>query len=171
MIRKPKEEDAAAIAAISNHYVLHSVSSFETQPLDEEQMRQRLARFTTEGPYFVYERQGKIAGFCYAHRWKERAAYRQTMEVTVYVAPDSTGLGIGRQLVQRLIDACRSMECHALIACITAENEASRRLFETFGFRRVSHFKQVGQKFDRWLDVVDYELLLDSNAARHTAVG
>ena len=159
--------------------MLHSVSYFETQPLDEEQMRQRLARFTAEGPYFIYERQGKIAGFCYAHRWKERAAYRQTMEVTVYVAPDSTGLGIGRQLVQRLIDACRSMECHALIACITAENEASRRLFETYNcvYRdaycggRVSHFKQVGQKFDRWLDVVDYELLLDSNAARHTAVG
>ncbi len=160
MIRKPKEKDAAAIAAIYNHYVLHSVSSFETQPLDEEQLRQRLARFTTEGPYFVCERQGKIAGFCYAHRWKERAAYRHTQEVTVYVAPDCTGLGIGRQLVERLVAECRTTQCRALIACITADNSPSRRLFEAVGFRRVSHFEQVGCKFDRWLDVVDYELLL-----------
>ena len=91
---------------------------------------------------------------------RERAAYRHTQEVTVYVASDSTGLGIGRRLVERLVAECRTTECHALVACITADNEPSRRLFESIGFRRVSHFEQVGRKFGRWLDVVDYELLL-----------
>ena len=145
-IRAPKPEDAAAVAALYNHYVLHSTASFETEPLDAEQMRSRL--------------EGAIVGFGYTHDWKDRAAYRHTQEVTVYVASDSTGLGIGRRLVERLVAECRTTECHALVACITADNEPSRRLFESIGFRRVSHFEQVGRKFGRWLDVVDYELLL-----------
>ena len=141
-IRAPKPEDAAAVAALYNHYVLHSTASFETEPLGAEQMRSRLESATARLD------------------WKERAAYRHTQEVTVYVAPDSTGLGIGRRLVERLVAECRTTECHALVACITADNDPSRRLFESIGFRRVSHFEQVGRKFGRWLDVVDYELLL-----------
>ena len=156
-IRAPKPEDAAAVAALYNHYVLHSTASFETEPLDAEQMRSRLESATAR---LVCEREGAIVGFGYTHDWKERAAYRHTQEVTVYVASDSTGLGIGRRLVERLVAACRTTECHALVACITADNEPSRRLFESIGFRRVSHFEQVGRKFGRWLDVVDYELLL-----------
>ena len=136
-IRAPKPEDAAAVAALYNHYVLHSTASFETEPLDAEQMRSRLESATAR---LVCEREGAIVGFGYTHDWKERAAYRHTQEVTVYVASDSTGLGIGRRLVARLV--------------------ASRRRFESIGFRRVSHFEQVGRKFGRWLDVVDYELLL-----------
>ena len=156
-IRAPKPEDAAAVAALYNHYVLHSTASFETEPLDAEQMRSRLESATAR---LVCEREGAIVGFGYTHDWKERAAYRHTQEVTVYVASDSTGLGIGRRLVERLVAECRTTECHALVACITADNEPSRRLFESIGFRRVSHFEQVGRKFGRWLDVVDYELLL-----------
>ena len=95
-IRAPKPEDAAAVAALYNHYVLHSTASFETEPLDAEQMRSRLESATAR---LVCEREGAIVGFGYTHDWKERAAYRHTQEVTVYVAPDSTGLGIGRRLV------------------------------------------------------------------------
>jgi len=157
MIRTSDPEDAAAVAALYNHYVLHSTVSFETAPLDTERMRRRLAAASAR---FVCEREGRIVGFGYTHEWKERAAYRHTQEVTVYVAPDSTRLGIGRRLVERLVAECRATECHALIACITADNEPSCRLFEAAGFRRVSHFEQVGRKFGRWLGVVDYELLL-----------
>ena len=130
-IRAPKPEDAAAVAALYNHYVLHSTASFETEPLDAEQMRSRLESATAR---LVCERERAIVGFGYTHDWKERAAYRHTQEVTVYVAPDSTGLGIGRRLVERLVAECRTTECHALVACITADNEPSRRLFESIGF-------------------------------------
>lgn len=157
MIRPPQPADTAGIAALYNRYVRHSTATFETQPLSEEQMGRRLA----EAPVcFVCERQGAVAGFCYAHAWKQRSACRHTLEATVYVAPEYTGQGIGRRLVEQLVEACRTAQCHALIACITADNRASRRLFEAAGFRCVSHFEQVGRKFDRWLDVVDYELLL-----------
>lgn len=91
-IRAPKPEDAAAVAALYNHYVLHSTASFETEPLGAEQMRSRLESATAR---LVCERERAIVGFGYTHDWKERAAYRHTQEVTVYVAPDSTGLGIG----------------------------------------------------------------------------
>ncbi len=157
MIRTLQPEDAAAVAALYNHYVLHSTVSFEEEPLDAGRMRRRLEHVAVR---FVCEREGRIVGFGYTHEWKERAAYRYTQEVTVYVAPDSTGLGIGRRIVERLVAECRTTQCRALIACITADNAPSRRLFEAVGFRRVSHFEQVGRKFGRWLDVVDYELLL-----------
>lgn len=101
-----------------------------------------------------------IAGYCYAHAWKERAAYRHTLETTVYLASEYQGKGIGKQLMQTLINECRHRGYHALIACITEGNEASNSLHQKLGFKQVSHFEKVGLKFDRWLDVFDYELIL-----------
>jgi len=102
-----------------------------------------------------------VAGYCYAHGWKTKAAYRYTLETTVYLSPDYFGRGIGKRLMRELIEACRRNGYRALIACITAGNEASIALHTGLGFKQVSHFEQVGRKFGRWLDVVDYELLLN----------
>lgn len=76
---------------------------------------------------------------------------------------DTRARGIGRQLMERLIEECRAGGYHALIACITEGNEASYSLHEKLGFRKVSHFEKVGLKFGRWLDVVDYELIIKPN--------
>ena len=111
-------------------------------------------------PYLVYETDCIVVGYCYAHAWKERAAYRYTAETTVYLSPAYTGRGIGTLLMQKLIEECRNKNYRALIACITDDNIASKSLHIGLGFKQVSHFKKVGLKFDRWLDVVDYELLL-----------
>lgn len=123
-------------------------------------MRSRITGIVSHFPYFVYETEGKIAGYCYAHAWKERAAYRHTLETTVYLASEYQGKGIGKQLMQTLINECRHRGYHALIACITEGNEASNSLHQKLGFKQVSHFEKVGLKFDRWLDVFDYELIL-----------
>ena len=101
-----------------------------------------------------------MIGYCYAHPWKEKAAYQTTLETTIYLSPEHTGKGIGRRMMEHLIADCREKGFHALVACITADNVGSCHLHEQLGFRKVSHFEQVGQKFHRWLDVVDYELLL-----------
>ena len=146
MIRQVEFQDAKAITDIYNEYVLHSVATFDTEPVQEEEMRARIAEI--------------ITGYCYAHTWKEPSAYRYTLETTVYLSPGHTGKGIGMLLMQRLIEACRENGYRALIACITEGNEASNILHERLGFKQVSHFKKVGLKFDRWLDVADYELLL-----------
>lgn len=161
MIRPVKLQDAKAITDIYNEYILHSVATFDTEPLEEEEMRSRLGNISEHFPYFVYETDNKVVGYCYAHGWKERTAYRYTLETTVYISPAHTGKGIGKQLMQQLIKACREGGYHALIACITEGNEASNRLHEKLGFKQVSHFRQVGLKYGRRLDVVDYELILE----------
>lgn len=161
MIREVQAEaDAAAIAAIYNEYVLHTTISFETEPLTPQAMRARIENFAAHCPYLVYEVDGNISGYCYAHPWKERAAYAHTWETTIYLAPGIQGKGIGRALMQELISRCRAAGCRVLIACITQNNDRSCYFHESHGFRQASHFHAVGEKFGQVLDVVDYELRL-----------
>lgn len=160
MIRPVTPNDAEAIAAIYNEYVLRTTISFEEKALSCDDMRRRITAIAADYPYLVYEEQGEVAGYCYVHAWKERPVYRHTAETTIYLSPAHTGKGIGRQLMQALVEACRQQGLHTLIACITADNTTSRRLHERLGFRQASHFSQVGFKFGQWLDVVDYELVI-----------
>ncbi len=161
MIRKVMPTDAKAIADIYNEYVVNTDISFEVVPLSEFEMRRRIEDITADGyPYLVYEDKEGIVGYCYAHRWKERAAYNYCAETTVYCAIGRTKKGIGFKLMQSLIDECKVKGYHALIACITADNEASICFHQKLGFHKVSHFEKVGMKHGRLLDVVDYELLL-----------
>ena len=158
MIRPVCSADAAAIAAIYNYYVLETVISFETEAVTEAQMRERLLHGSV--PCLVWEENGQVVGYAYAHPWKERAAYRFTWESTIYLHPEWQGRGIGRCLMDALIPRCREAGCKSLIACITRENEASCAFHRGLGFRQVSCFPQVGFKCGRWLDVVDYQLEL-----------
>lgn len=160
MIRSVRPDDAAEIAAIYNYYVLETNISFEVRELSEETMRTRINHTAGAFPYLVWEEGGKILGYAYAHNWKERAAYAGCWELTIYLHPRHCSRGIGSQLMNHLIDACRAAGCRVLIACITAENETSRAFHTRHGFHQVSHFKQAGIKFGRLLDVVDYQLLL-----------
>ncbi|WP_300724645.1 GNAT family N-acetyltransferase [uncultured Bacteroides sp.] len=162
MIRTVTLQDIPAITAIYHEYVLHSTATFEIEPPTEKEMQARIESFAAHYPCLVYETDGEIAGYCYAHPWKEKAAYRHTLETTIYLHPKYIGRGIGKQLMKRLIEACRADGHHALIACITAENHSSCEFHTALGFEQVSLFKEVGIKFDRLLDVVDYELILKS---------
>lgn len=163
-IRPVEAADIGAITAIYNTYVLHSTATFETEAVDEAEMRRRMEHITAAHPYLVCEEeaagQRKVVGYCYAHEWKARTAYRHSLETTVYLHPAHLGQGLGRMLMERLIDACKDSNAHALIACITGGNAASEVLHRKLGFKKVSHFKQVGRKFGQWLDVTDYELTL-----------
>lgn len=162
MLRRVELRDAKAITAIYNEYVLNSVTTFDTLPVREEDMRSRIAEITAYYPFFVYEAEsGQIVGYCYAHPWKQRPAYSHTLETTIYLASEYVGKGIGKALMKALIEECQRDGCHALIACITEGNEASDALHLSLGFKQVSHFEKVGLKFGRWLDVMDYELLLE----------
>lgn len=160
MIRPVTLDDAAAITKIYNYYIVYTSISFETEPLEVPEMRKRIHEIATGHPYLVYEEEGEIVGYCYAHPWKERAAYRHTMETTIYLNPHYQSRGIGTSLMKALIDLCRDSGCHALVACITGSNKASREFHAKLGFQEVSHFKEVGKKLGAWHDVVDYELLL-----------
>ena len=161
MIRNATAKDSRQIVAIYNRYINESTATFEIEPITEEDMSARITEISSHHPFLVYEICGQVEGYCYAHPWKEREAYRHTLETTIYIAPEQRGKGIGRMLMRELIARCTGAGVKALIACITAENTPSVAMHRKIGFKKVSHFEKVGRKFDRWLDVVDYELLLD----------
>lgn len=160
MIRPVQLSDSEQIAQIFNDYILHSTAIFDEKPLSVDTMREHIAEISRTFPYYVYETAGVVKGFCYVHTWKQRPAYKATLETTIYLSKDIIGQGVGRELMNILINDCRKQGYKVLIACITAENEASVLFHEALGFSKVSHFHNVGYKFDRWLDVTDYELQL-----------
>lgn len=159
-IRPVRLDDAERIAYIYNKYVSASTITFETEPVTTEEMRGRIISISSAFPYFVYEYDGVVLGYCYAHLWKEREAYSKTLETTVYLDSEACHQGIGSRLMRHLIEDCRRRGCHALIACITADNLSSLQFHHRLGFRQVSRFLEVGRKFDCWLDVIDLELVL-----------
>lgn len=160
MIRKVELQDTRPLTDIYNYYIAHSTATFDITPIGEKEMRKRIVNISTRYPYFVYENEGKITGYCYAHPWKEKDAYSQTLETTVYVAPGQERKGIGTQLMQKLIETCRQSGFHSLIACITEDNQISCLLHERLGFVQVSHFKEAGFKFGKWIGIIDYQLIL-----------
>jgi len=159
-IRPVKPSDSVEIAAIYNEYVLNTTISFETDAISVPDMVARIENISCRYPYYVCETGGCVCGYCYAHPWKERAAYRHTLETTIYINRNSRHAGIGRMLMNKLIEDCRNLGFIALVACITADNTDSISMHSRLGFSQVSHFKNVGLKFGKKLDVIDMELLL-----------
>lgn len=161
MIRDVEERDIARITQIYNWYIVNGVETFETEPLTVEQMRSRVRAISATHPYIVAEEDGEVKAYAYAHPWKERAAYAATWETTVYADHTCVRRGLGTSLMRVLIDRCRRQGCRVLIACITGCNAPSIAMHRKLGFFRASHFKGVGVKMGRTLDVTDYELRLD----------
>jgi L-amino acid N-acyltransferase YncA len=162
-IRQVRDTDAADIARIYNGYVRDTCITFETDPLDAWEMAQRIAETRALAlPWLVAETSGQILGYAYASKWKGRCAYRFAVETTVYLDPAQAGRGIGATLYDALIAAVRACSMHVAIGGIALPNEASVRLHERLGFRKVGHFEQVGFKQDRWVDVGYWQLMLDA---------
>ncbi len=160
MIRPVRKEDARELCDIYNYYVQNTVITFEQEPVSPDAMADRIAEIAGRYPWIVYEEGGSISGYAYAGRWKEREAYRFSVESTVYVRHDAIGRGVGTKLYERLLEELRQQNIHAVIGGIALPNDQSRKLHEKFGFINVAHFSQVGFKFNRWIDVGYWELLL-----------
>ena len=161
-LRAAIHEDLPGILAIYNEAVLNTTASYDYEP---GTLENRVVWFEDHVrdnfPVFVAVNEaGRVVGWSALNRYRDRKGYQFTTENSVYVAADMRGKGIGRLLMRPLIDAARERGVHAILAGIDAQNEASIRLHASFGFVKVAHFKQVGFKFGRWLDVVYMELLL-----------
>jgi L-amino acid N-acyltransferase YncA len=156
LIRASKETDLPSVTHIYAHYVRHSTASFETDPPDLDEMARRRQEMLNRGlPYLVAELDGGVAGFAYATNYRTRAAYRFTVEDSIYVHPDYVGKGIGRLLLAALIHACEKTSCRQMIAVIGGEeNSASMRLHRSFGFEQVGILQSVGFKFGAWVDTM-----------------
>jgi len=160
MIRPATPADAAAIAAVYNHYVLHTPVTFEEDAVTTEEMAGRIAEVQQSTNWFVEAEDGKILGYAYAGKWKSRCAYRYAVESTVYLDKDATGRGLGTKLYRTLLDDLRGRGLHSVIGGIALPNAASVALHEKLGFHKIGQFKEVGWKFEQWIDVGYWELIL-----------
>ena len=170
LIRLATDADAAAIASIYNHYIRTSTATFDTE---EKSVDDRIAWLTEHGgayPVLVAEDGGEVLAWGALSRWGTRCAYRHSVEISVYVAPAATRLGLGPAMSRALIERARELGHHAIISQVVSENEPSLKMGERLGFENVGRLRQVGRKFDRWLDVVLMELLVDTLPAEQAPI-
>ena len=156
LLRHATAADAEAIAAIFAHYVTGSVVTFEVTPPTAGQWRDRLAALAGSGlPVLVAELDGAVAGYAYATAWRPKPAYRHTVEDTVYLAPESRGHGLGRLLLEALLEACSAAGARQVIAVIADTGDrASVALHRRCGFTDAGRLAEVGRKHGRWVDTI-----------------
>jgi phosphinothricin acetyltransferase len=155
-LRPATAADAPALAAIYGDACLHGVGTFEEVPPPADEMAARLSAVLGRGlPYLLAEIDGQVAGFAYAAPFRLRAAYRFTVEDSVYIHPDFKGRGVGRALLARVLAECEAMGLRQVIAVIGgSDNQGSIGLHRALGFQHQGVMTGVGHKFGQWRDIV-----------------
>lgn len=160
LVRVATEADLDAIAAIYAREVREGHATFDTEPPPRSRWEAKLAS-AHPGDHFLVAAVGEdVLGFAYSGPYRERGAYDRTREVTVYVDPAATGRGLGRLLYGALLPRLREAGVHTALACIALPNDASEGLHRACGFERQGVLREVGRKFDRWIDVVWWQRML-----------
>jgi phosphinothricin acetyltransferase len=161
IIRHATENDLPEILGIYNDVIINTTAVYDYEPHTLEMRQQWFKTKQEQGfPVFVATENEKIVGLSSIGPFRAWAAYKFSVENSVYVASDSRGKGIGKLLLPPLIEAAKNLGLHTIIAGIDATNEASIKLHRHFGFEEVAHFKEVGFKFNRWLDLKFLQLVI-----------
>ena len=153
-IRTATAADAEAINSIQNHYIVHSTATFLTEPVTVTRRLAWLEERMPAHPVTVAHANGDVVGWGALESFRSRPAYRHTVELSVYVHREQHRRGIGRAIVVDLIHRASALGHHTLLGCCCSETTAAMALLEAAGFARVGHLREVGRKFERWLDVV-----------------
>jgi phosphinothricin acetyltransferase len=167
IIRASRDEDVPRIAEIYGHHVLHGLASFEETPPEPAEIARRRGDILARGlPYLVAEREGRVAGYCYAGPFRPRIGYRYTLEDSIYIDAAEVGRGIGRKLLEPLLLRCEALGYRQMVAVIGGrETVASIRLHAALGFTHVGVFSGIGFKFGRWVDTVLMQKTLGPGSA------
>jgi phosphinothricin acetyltransferase len=170
-VRPSVAADLPALTAIYTQAVLTGTASFEIEAPSAAEMARRRDDVLAKGlPWLVAEEAGQVLGYAYANHFRPRPAYRFSLEDSIYLAPAARGRGVGRALLQALITACEAQGARQMLAVIgDSANEASIGLHRGLGFEPVGTLKDVGRKFDRWLDVVLMQRALGPGAGSGVA--
>ena len=165
-VRSATPADVPAITRIYAHAVKHGTASFELDPPDEAEMARRQRTLLDGGyPYIIAEIDGVLAGYAYAGPYRPRPAYRFSVEDSIYVDPDAQRRGVGRVLLEHLIEECERRGFRQMIAVIGDSAQApSIELHRALGFRMIGAVENVGYKFGRWLDSVNMQRALGAGA-------
>lgn len=154
IIRPVKQTDATDILAIYAPYVTDTAITFETEIPTLEEFSKRIEKIQKDYPYLVCEIDGKVVGYAYASKHRERAAYQYSVEVSVYVAQDYHRKGIGKALYEHLFAALEDYNYYSAYAGITLPSEKSIGIHKAFGFTEVGIYHKIGYKDGKWLDVI-----------------
>ena len=159
IVRAGTEADLPALTRIYNHYVEHSVATFDVEPFSVDARRDWFAHHGATGPHrlLVAEVDGQAAGYATSGPFRLKPAYSRTVETSIYLDPPATGRGTGRLLYTELLDAVTAAGMHRAYAGVALPNDASEALHRRCGFRAVGTFTEVGWKQERWVDVRWYE--------------
>jgi phosphinothricin acetyltransferase len=160
-IRNYKPIDITEIVEILNYYVKNDACIFQVEPYLIEEIDAKFKSITPKYPFFVQEYKGKVVGFAYGARWRDKPAYAKSVETTIYVHPEYKHSGIGEPLYKKLIETLTQMEFHLLVAGMTMPNPGSQRLHEKLGFEKVGEFKDAGMKFGQWHNVGFWQMILE----------
>lgn len=160
IVRPAAVSDAAAILDVYRNFILNTTVTFEEEVPGVEQYRERMNGIMAEYPFLVCEDGGRVAGFAYAHRHQSRSAYRYGAELSIYLRPHYTNLGIGRAMSEAIAQLLRMQGVQTLYSAVSVPNAASEALHDSMGFTRVGLWKNTGYKKGRWLDIAWYELPL-----------
>ncbi|HTY67105.1 MAG TPA: GNAT family N-acetyltransferase [Alphaproteobacteria bacterium] len=155
-VRESQDSDVAAIQRIYSHHVLTGLGSFEETPPSPDEIARRRREILSHGlPYLVAESGGHILGYAYAGLFRPRSAYRYSVEDSIYVAPDAQRRGIGRRMLDELIERCTKLGYRQMVAVIgDSANHGSIGVHKAAGFADVARLPAVGFKFRRWVDIV-----------------
>ncbi len=156
-IRPATDEDLPHTLALYRHWVRNSVVTFDEKPPSLRAYRSRFRHYTKHGfPYLVAESPGgEILGFAQVQPFRQKSAFRKTVESSIYLGPATTGKGLGTALLTALIDACEEAGIREIIAVIADQGaEASLALHDKFGFVETGRMHKVGYKFDRWVGII-----------------
>ena len=155
MIRDVREGDAAAVAAIYGHHVLHGTAAYDTEPPSVDDTLAKIRRITSPGwPFIIAEQDGAPAGYAYVTQFRDRAAYAWTCETSVYVHPEWQGRGVGKALLRELCDKAEAFGFRQIVGVIGGAEPASIALHASCGFEEVGRLRAAGWKHGRWLDNV-----------------
>lgn len=161
VVRSALPEDATQVSEIYNHYIKTSTITFEEEPVSAAEMGARIRETQSLSyPWLVATAANDVVGYAYAGKWKVRAAYKNSTEITVYVRAGEERSGVGSALYHHLLPALKASGVHAVIGGVALPNDASARLHEKFGFQKCAHFREVGFKFNRWIDVAYWQRIL-----------
>jgi phosphinothricin acetyltransferase len=159
-IRRAERRDLDSITAIYNDAVLKTVATFDIEP---KTASERVSWFEAHGPrhpILVAESGGTVAGWISLSEWSDRLAYADTAEVSLYVAEERRGEGVGKKLMEAALNEGREAGLHTIVSRIAGGNETSVRLHESFGFQHIGIMKEVGRKFGKLIDVLLMQKIL-----------
>lgn len=160
VIRRATQDDAADIQRIYNYAILHTTATFDIEPKTLADRVEWLKKHTDAYPVIIALIDSKIVGWAAIGPYGERKAFQYSVENAVYIDCDYQGRGVGSALLAELLKLSEELGYHAVIALVVGDNESSVKLHEKFGFAHVGTMREVGWKFDKWLDLLIYEIII-----------